>query len=206
MQIKTIPLGPLGTNCYLVYQQDDAVIFDPGGDSEKLISLITELGVIPLSICLTHAHFDHIGAVDEIRDYYNIPVYVQQSEANWLENAELNGSLIFQMGKISCKPAEYFLEEGVTKIGRFSFEVRHVPGHSPGGVVFIFHENKFVIGGDSLFHSGIGRSDLPGGNMEQLLQSIKEKLLTLDDDYVVYPGHGPETTIGNESKNNPFLS
>lgn len=205
MQIHTLPLGPLGTNCYIVHNQSEALIFDPGGDSHTLINFLTENSLNPISILLTHGHFDHIGAVQDFRTYYNIPVYIHESEADWLTDGNLNGSLYFQMGEISCKPADHFLKEGTQQIGDFTFEVRHVPGHSPGGLAFIFHEDKLVIGGDSLFYQGIGRTDLPGGNQDVLLNSIHTKLFTIENSYTVYPGHGPKTTIENEKYNNPFL-
>ncbi|MDL4841552.1 MBL fold metallo-hydrolase [Aquibacillus rhizosphaerae] len=205
MKLEKIPLGPLGTNCYVVHNDKQAIIFDPGGESGKLIDLINEKNLKPIAVCLTHAHFDHIGAVDDIKNYYNIEVYVHKNEQEWLTDANLNGSALFMGGGITTSAAEHYLKNGQMTLGSFRFEVRHVPGHSPGGVIFIFHDENFVIGGDSLFHNGIGRTDLPGGNMEQLLKSIKKQMFTLRNDYIVHPGHGKETTIEYEKKNNTFL-
>ncbi|GGK03284.1 hydroxyacylglutathione hydrolase [Lentibacillus kapialis] len=206
MKIASMEAGPLGTNCYMVHNETDALIFDPGGDSEEIIGYLTENKVEPKAILLTHAHFDHIGGVDALRSYYNINVYLHDKEAEWLENPEYNGSTSFMGSRIVTKPAEHNLEKGRMAIGDITFEVIHTPGHSPGSVSFIFHDQQFVISGDVLFNRGIGRTDLPGGNMNVLEQSIRETLYQLPDSYTVYPGHGPATAIGNEKKHNPFFS
>ncbi|WP_112181305.1 MULTISPECIES: MBL fold metallo-hydrolase [Paraliobacillus] len=206
MQIHGISLGQLGTNCYVIYKDTEAIIIDPGGDSDVLLAWLQKKELIPSAILLTHAHFDHIGAVESIRDYYEIPVYVHQAEEKWLHDPELNGSALFPVENVICRPANKFIGIGEMRLGAFSFEVIHTPGHSPGGVSFIFSEEKILISGDCLFQSGIGRTDLPGGNSRQLIQSIKEKLLTLDGQFTVYPGHGPITTIEEERMHNPFIS
>lgn len=206
LELVKLELGPLGTNCYILYDQSyNALIFDPGGDSTKLQDLIEKKHLKPIAILLTHAHFDHIGAVDDIRDRYNIPVYLHESEKEWLMDAQLNGSARFPVTEVSTHPSDKYLTPGKLELASFEVEVRHTPGHSPGGVAFVLHKGKIVIGGDSLFQNGIGRTDLYGGNMEQLINSIREQFLTLDNDYTVYPGHGPETTIKCERENNPFL-
>src|SRR5699024_945317 len=153
----------------------------------------------------THAHFDHIGAVEDLRKYSGAPVYIHELEADWLTDPELNRSA-FMPEKIAGEPADYYLRPGTMNIGSFEFEIIHTPGHSPGSVSFIFKDELFVIGGDVLFNQGIGRTDLPGGSFEQLEASIRNHLYRLNDQYTVYPGHGPETTIGNEKRNNPFVS
>lgn len=205
MYLNKLALGPLGTNCYIVHSNNEAIIFDPGGDGDKLVNWLDENNMSPVAVLLTHAHFDHIGAVDHIRDYFSIPVYLHKEEADWLEDPSLNGSSLFQDSKIKSRPADYFLHIGKNDIAPFTFEVRYTPGHSPGSVSFVFHEGKMVIGGDALFRGGIGRTDLPGGNTQVLIDSITTELLTLDESYAVYPGHGPETTIGMEVETNPFL-
>ncbi|MDC3415514.1 MBL fold metallo-hydrolase [Aquibacillus salsiterrae] len=206
MNISSLSLGPLGTNCYIVDQDSKAIIFDPGGDSEELLAWLTRKNLQPLAICLTHAHFDHIGAVDAIRNQYHIPVYLHQFESSWLSEPKLNGSALFPGPRISIKEADYTLNPGKLKIDIFDFEVAHTPGHSPGGVCFVFFDHQLVIGGDSLFYEGIGRTDLPGGDSQQLINSIKTTFFSLPDQFVVYPGHGNSTTIGHEKKSNPFVS
>ncbi|WP_407268382.1 MBL fold metallo-hydrolase [Radiobacillus sp. PE A8.2] len=205
MNIAQLSVGPLGTNCYIVSKNNQSVIIDPGGDSDQIVQLLEANQFTPLAILLTHAHFDHIGAVDELRGQYGIPVYVHELESDWLPNPNLNGSSLFRTGVISVKEADQYIEIGKMEIGSLAFEVRHTPGHSPGSVSYVFHEQQVVIDGDTLFDSGIGRTDLPGGETDQLLASIRTELFSLADDYVVYPGHGPSTEIGIEKRDNPFL-
>ncbi|MBP3041139.1 MBL fold metallo-hydrolase [Bacillaceae bacterium Marseille-Q3522] len=205
MKWKQIPLGPLQTNCYLLIKDQTCLIADPGAEGEKLINIIYQEGLKPQAILLTHAHFDHIGAVDVIREAFQVNVYVHEKEAEWLINPALNGSQYFQMGTITARTADYyFTEEKDMEIGDFSFSVKCTPGHSPGGVSFYFQEG-IVVSGDALFNGSIGRTDLPGGNTKQLLTSIHKRLLSLPEETFVLPGHGPTTTIAEEMDNNPFL-
>jgi glyoxylase-like metal-dependent hydrolase (beta-lactamase superfamily II) len=209
MKWSQIPLGVLQTNCYIVENElGSCLIFDPGSDGKKLINWLTKRSLKPLAIMLTHAHFDHIGAVDVIREYYHIPVYLHEEEELWLDDPKLNGSKFFMMqNPLRVKPADHILkkEEGLQLDG-FEFFIYETPGHSPGSVSYYFERDQFVISGDALFKSSIGRTDLPGGNQSQLLKSIHEKLLFLDEKTVVLPGHGPETTIGEEMDSNPYLN
>jgi len=205
MKINGMAAGPLGTNCYIVHNGTDALIVDPGGDSDVMIKYLTEEKLNPRAILLTHAHFDHIGGVDRLRSYYDVSVYLHENEASWLENPEDNGSSLLLGSEIVTKPAEHQLNQGSMQIGTLSFEVIHTPGHSPGSVSFIFHDDKFVISGDVLFYQGVGRTDLPGGDINLLERSIRQSLYKLPDSYTVYPGHGPETTIGDEKQHNPFF-
>ena len=205
LQIHGLSLGQLGTNCYIIYNDKQAIIIDPGGDSEILCDWVTKKELVPISILLTHAHFDHIGAVEDIRDRYQIPVYLHQAEEDWMGDPTLNSSALFPVQNVICRPADYVIPIGTMEVGSFNFEVRHTPGHSPGGVSFIFADEKIAISGDCLFQNGIGRTDLPGGNQRQLIHSIKEQLLALGEGYKIYPGHGPMTTIENEKKFNPFI-
>lgn len=199
-------LGPLGTNCYIVYNDYDAIIVDPGGDSGKISTFLNENKITPTAILLTHAHFDHIGGVEELRSYFNIDVYIHQKEADWLEDPQLNGSSLFLGYEIAVSRAEHLLTPGNKEINSIGFEVIHTPGHSPGSVSFIFHDHDFTVSGDVLFRRGIGRTDLPGGDIRQLEVSIKDSLYTLPGTYKVYPGHGPETSIEEEKRENPFFS
>ncbi|MBA4535811.1 MBL fold metallo-hydrolase [Bacillus aquiflavi] len=208
MKWKQIPLGPLQTNCYVLVKENKCLIVDPGGEEEKLLSYMKSEQLIPKGILLTHAHFDHIGAVDKVREYFNIPVYIHEKEADWLVDPKLNGSQLFPVGVlIQTKRADKLItkEETIT-IEEFSFQVFETPGHSPGSVSFYFATEGIVVSGDTLFNGSIGRTDLPGGNHEQLLNSIHEKLLTLSEKTLVLPGHGPITTIGTEMDVNPFLN
>lgn len=205
MNIETLSLGPLGTNCYIIWEKQHALVIDPGGDSRTIMSFCEKNDLDPQAILLTHAHFDHIGAVEALRNFYGIEVYLHDQETEWLEDPKLNGSVLFTGEKIKTKRPEHSLQPGNLTISDFSFRVLHTPGHSPGSVSFVSNDAKVVFGGDVLFQQGIGRTDLPGGNYQQLLKSIYEKLYPLDDEYIVYPGHGPSTTLGTEKRLNPFL-
>lgn len=206
MKIKTLSLGPLGTNGYIVSSGEECLIFDPGAEPKRIESFLKENSLKPLAILLTHAHFDHIGAVDYLRKAYSIDVYLHEEETDLLTDAEKNRSKVYfgEEGAVQSTKQDHFLTAGSMTVGPFHFEAVHTPGHSPGSISFIFHEEKFVISGDVLFQQGIGRTDIPGGNLEQLMKSIFTKLYTLDDEFVVYPGHGPKTTIGFEKRANPF--
>ncbi|WP_079530271.1 MBL fold metallo-hydrolase [Halobacillus hunanensis] len=206
LKITRLPLGPMATNAYIVYENKQALVFDPGGDFDKLHNFISERELNVEAILLTHAHFDHIGAVEEARGAYNAPVYLHDAEADWLPDPALNGSAIFQIGDIKASRADHSLEPGMKEIGPFTFEVRHTPGHSPGSVSFVFRKQRFTIGGDTLFQQGIGRTDLPGGNRHELTRSIQDQLFSLRNDMKIYPGHGLPTTVGDEKKSNPFFT
>lgn len=205
MNIKALSLGPLGTNCYIVYKELKALIVDPGGDAEQVITFLDENKIEPVCILLTHAHFDHIGAVEELRNHYSIDVYLHENEKEWLTNAELNRSLLFTGVGFTTREPDHTIHPGPMNIGPFQFDVIHTPGHSPGSVTFIFNDEQFIISGDVLFQSGVGRTDLPGGDFNQLVHTLREKIYKLPDSFIVLPGHGGQTDIGTEKKTNPYI-
>lgn len=208
MEWIQLPLGPLQTNAYIVYNDErSCLIIDPGEEEHKIRQFIRKKGLLPKAILLTHAHFDHIGAVDSIRECYSIPVYLHRAEKKWLSDSSLNGSSHYEgiQPMVVNQADQLFTNDGELSIGGFSFYLYETPGHSPGGVSFYFKEEGFVIVGDTLFEGGIGRTDLPGGQEKQLLKSIHNKLLTLPEDTYVLPGHDGVTTIGQELDYNPFL-
>lgn len=210
MRWERVPLGPLQTNAYILSNKEkECVVFDPGAEGEKLIHLLKHRGLTPVAVLLTHAHFDHIGAVEDMRHEWNIPVYLHENEKSWLKDPSLNGSHLFLTAgsSISVGDADYLLKkEGTVRINSFTFEVFETPGHSPGSVSYYCKDEEAVFSGDALFAGSIGRTDLPGGNHKQLLASIHHKLLALPENTIVLPGHGPETTIESEMDQNPFLN
>ncbi|MCC3380389.1 MBL fold metallo-hydrolase [Paenibacillus farraposensis] len=206
LSIRSFNLGQLQTNAYLLQGDDPqrAVIIDPGMNPGPLLRAIEPLAIE--AILLTHAHFDHIGGVEEIRNAKGCPVYLHPLEQDWLTTPKLNGSLMWPevSPPISTAPAEYDLAEGqqLDLIGH-TFKVLHTPGHSPGSVSFLC--GKDLFSGDVLFRQGVGRTDLPGGRERDLYDSIQNKLFLLGDDVTVYSGHGPKTSIGYEKANNPYI-
>lgn len=205
LQIETLVLGPLQTNAYLVKDPETnrAVIIDPGMKPGALLKRIESLDVE--AILLTHAHFDHMAGVDEVRDAKQCPVYLHGLESEWMTDPKKNGSARWPGvgGPITARPAEYELADGQTlKLLGGEFRVLHTPGHSPGSVGFLWQDKLF--GGDTLFRLGVGRTDLYGGSDRELHDSLHGQLFKLADDVQVLPGHGPRTTIGYERANNPY--
>nr|WP_289036706.1 MBL fold metallo-hydrolase [uncultured Allobacillus sp.] len=206
MNIQIFQLGLLGTNCYLLQKDGEALVIDPGGDPETVLNTIEENNLKLHAILLTHAHFDHIGGVESLRETTKAPVYIHEEESSWLTDPSLNGSEFFQVGTISTsRPADYSMKPGKHKFGSFSFEVFHTPGHSPGSVSFWFKDDNVIFAGDTLFNQGIGRTDLPFGDHATLIRSITEHILSLPENTTVYPGHGPATQVGEEKRTNSFL-
>lgn len=207
MEYKKLTVGPVQENTYIIFNNNqEAVVIDPGSEGNRIINTIESLNVKPLAILLTHAHFDHIGAVDAVREKYKIPLYLHKKESDWLTNTKKNGSNHFGQS-ITANPASHLLSDNdrFLKIGNFSFEILLTPGHSPGSISYYLKNAGAVFSGDALFAGSIGRTDLYGGNQEILLKSIHQKLLNLPEETMVLSGHGPETTIAMEMDSNPFL-
>jgi len=205
MIIKNIVVGPLEVNCYILGCEDtkEAVIIDPGDNADEIISNIEKEGLNPKFIINTHAHFDHIGGVKAIQDHFKIDFILHEGDLFLVENASEQATA-FGLKPISKPEVNKNVTNGEKVIlGNKFITVIHTPGHSPGGVCYYSGNNVFV--GDTLFAGSIGRTDLPGGSYDTLINSIKENLFPLGDSTIVYPGHGPSTTIGNEKEHNPFL-
>ena len=205
MIIKNVVVGPLEVNCYILGCEDtkEAAIIDPGDNADEIIGIIEKEGLKPKFIINTHAHFDHIGGVKAIQDYFKIDFILHKEDLFLVENASEQATA-FGLKPISKPEVNKYVNNGeIITLGNKSITVIHTPGHSPGCVCYYLDNNVFV--GDTLFASSIGRTDLPGGSHETLINSVKEKLLILGDNTIVHPGHGPSTTIGNEKEHNPFL-
>ena len=196
----------LEVNAIIAYDSDSlkGILIDPGEEPETIVSAIEKSGVKLESIVLTHGHGDHIGAVGVLRDKLSLPVAIGRYDDEMLSDPALN--LAANMGiELILEPAERLLDEGdIIEVGSFSFEVMHTPGHTKGSVSL--KSGRDVIVGDLVFCGSVGRTDLPGGSFQELLRSIKEKILTLPDETRLYPGHGPVTTVGRERVSNPFLT
>lgn len=206
IQVKQVVTGMIEENCYILYSENQALLIDPGDETSKIKDQIEELGVRPIAILLTHTHYDHIGSLEDIRVDYDVPVYVSSQEQDWLGDPAANLS-VNKPYEVIAKPADHLFSSLETlKIGPFTFDVVPTPGHSPGGVSFIFHEDQFVISGDALFKESVGRTDLPGSEPKRLLDGIRKHLFTLPENYAVYPGHGRDTSIGHEKAANPYFN
>ncbi|MDO4542547.1 MAG: MBL fold metallo-hydrolase [Bacillota bacterium] len=205
MDVYKVEVMPIGTNCYLAMDKDtkEGVVIDPGGSAELILSNIEKKGMKPKAIINTHGHWDHSGANVEVADALKIPVYIHKDDADYLTDPAKNASNI--MGtRSAARAADDFLAEGdEITFGGCSLKVLHTPGHTPGGISL--YGEGVVFCGDSLFMGSIGRTDLPGGDYGVLIDSIKEKLLTLPGDTLVCPGHGMVTNVKTELNNNPFV-
>lgn len=211
IEIKIFEVNPFQENTYLLYDESkECVIIDAGiyseAEKKEISDFIAQKGLKPVKLLNTHCHVDHVFGNSFIYEKYSPEVLYHQGETPIIENVKSHGAVYgFDM---EIPPlAKKFLSDGDEVLfGNSTLRALHVPGHSPGSIVFYSCKQKFIIAGDVLFYGSIGRTDLPGGNYQTLISGITEKLLTLDDDVVVYCGHGPKTNIGFERKNNPFLT
>jgi hydroxyacylglutathione hydrolase len=203
MILRKLELGNFGSNCYIVGDETtkEGMVIDPGAEGAFIMKQIKALGLKIKIIVLTHGHFDHTGGLAEVKAGTGAEIVIHEAEG-------LSRKSPFQMmmpGSRSAPPADRTLKEGdVIAIGKAKFKVLHTPGHTPGGISLV--SDGIVFTGDTLFNSGVGRADFPGASYEQEMDSIRNKLMTLPDNYIVCPGHGPDSTIGAERENNPFLN
>lgn len=204
-RIKTYSVGQIGTNCYVTYQESNkkAVIVDPGDDGGYILNMCRELSLVPEAILLTHGHFDHILAVKDIKEAFpQVKIFAGKLEKELLADPNLNMSSSF--GKAYTVNADEYVEDGASlSIGGITFLVLFTPGHTSGSVCYFIPSENVLISGDTLFLESLGRTDFPTGNQSMILKSITERLFTLPEDTLVYPGHGDKTTIGHEKAYNP---
>jgi glyoxylase-like metal-dependent hydrolase (beta-lactamase superfamily II) len=206
MKIIVMPVGQIEANCYIVFEEEkrECMVIDPGDEGERIYAEIKKNNLNVKYIVNTHGHGDHIGGNLYLKEATQAELLVHEEDAPMLTDPAKNLSL-YMSAKINKPAADRLLQEGDSlEIGNEKFTVLHTPGHSRGGICLLSGEICFT--GDTLFQYSIGRTDLPGGSYEELIDSIMTKLMKLDDKTIVFPGHGPQTTIGKEKTQNPFLS
>ncbi len=198
MILKCIPVGELQTNCYIIADENtrEALVVDPGAEGDRILKYITDNSYNVKHIVLTHGHADHISALKYMKEKTGAKVIIHSEDAPALKDGRVNLSLLLGNELTLDAPDIYAKDGDSIEIGQHTFKIIHTPGHTPGGICLL--SDKVLISGDTLFLCSIGRTDLPGGNFELLIESIKRKLFILDDDTIVYPGHGDKTTIGAE--------
>ena len=202
MKIERMNLGPYAANCYIVYDEfsKDAIIIDPGSGGNEIVKWVQDTGLKIKYIVLTHNHPDHIGALKEVKEANGAPEAIHADDVRGLQRGHRYG----QEGAQPLLAPDLLIKDGDSlDAGSLHFLVIHTPGHTQGGICLL--TDGVLFSGDTLFNSSVGRSDMPGGNGVQLIQGIFAKLMTLPDETVILPGHGPETTIGRERRSNPFL-
>jgi len=206
MIFEAMTVGSYMSNCYIVGSDTtkEAAIIDPGAEFNRIDNKITELGLIPKMILLTHAHGDHIGAVEQLIKKYNIPVYIHEDDASALVDSNINFSKVLFRKEIAINPDVKLKDGDKIELGGLTFEIIHTPGHTPGGISI--KVGNIMMTGDTLFNKSIGRTDFPGGSFEEIISSIKDKIFKYDDDIIVYPGHNSPTTIKSEKMGNPFVN
>ena len=198
-------VGPVCTNCYLLvnHKTGELLVVDPGDQAQLIEKQIEKTGAKPVAILLTHGHFDHAGAAEALADKYQISIYAHEAERETLEDPGLN--LCGMIGEHKVYHADIFVkDEEVLNLAGFSIRVFFTPGHTIGGCCYYIADEKILFSGDTLFMESVGRADLPTGNEKDLMQSVREKVLTLPSETKVFSGHGPSTSIEYEQANNPY--
>jgi hydroxyacylglutathione hydrolase len=209
MEVDCLVLGLYETNCYVLRKDTSAgrcLVIDTGLEPNGMLEYLTAKKYEPAAVVLTHGHADHIGGVEGIKSRYpQTVIYVHQDDESILTDTQKNLSFI-TVSSVNCPDVDVLLKDcDIIEQAEIKLTVMHTPGHSPGGISLYSQDKQILFSGDTLFADSIGRTDFPGGSMPQLVRSIREKLFVLPDATIVYPGHGPQTTIGHEKKFNPFV-
>jgi glyoxylase-like metal-dependent hydrolase (beta-lactamase superfamily II) len=208
LRYQTIPVTAFAQNCSLVWCDDtrDAAVIDPGGDLERILEAVAQHGLTLKAIWLTHAHIDHAGGTGELAQRLGLPIIgPHPGDQFWIDGLPQQSAMFRFPPALAFTPTQWLADGDTVRIGHCELAVRHCPGHTPGHVVFHSAQAKRAFVGDVLFVGSIGRTDFPGGNHEELLASIRERLWPMGDDTVFIPGHGPEGTFGQERRSNPFV-
>jgi len=206
-RVHTIVVGPFAVNCYLLWNEAtaEAVIIDPGDEAELITAEMDQFNLTPRAILLTHGHGDHIAAISNLKEKFDLPLYIGQGEEKMLADPSANISAYFDQPIVAPVPDHLVADEQVLMVAGIRLAVLSTPGHTAAGVCYFEEKAGRLFSGDTLFAGSIGRTDLGGGDFNRLIRSIREKILVLPDNVVVYPGHGPRTTVGAERTSNPFL-
>ena len=207
MILETFPVGPLHCNCTILGDEvtHEAVVVDPGDNIPEILSRLQKHGLTLRQIIVTHAHIDHVGGAALLRKSTGAPVLMNQQDLGLLGMMEMQAGWL-GVPTPQVAPPDASAEDGLTiGLATLPAQVLHTPGHTPGSICLLFPDHHLLLAGDTLFAGSIGRTDLPGGDGRQILRSLRERLLVLPDSTHVVPGHGPETTIGEERQSNPFL-
>lgn len=207
MNISVYNLGPISTNCYIISNSTtkDAVIIDPADEANRIKEAVKNEKVNVKAILLTHGHFDHILAAKEIANYYNVKIYASEHEKELLADSYKNCSSNIGIMLTPIVPDVLLKDQEIITLADMKIQIIHTPGHTKGSLCYYFVDDKILISGDTLFKDSVGRTDLPTGNSSMLLKSISEKLMLLEDDVSVLPGHGESTSIGYEKKYNRYF-
>jgi glyoxylase-like metal-dependent hydrolase (beta-lactamase superfamily II) len=207
MILETFPVGPLACNCTILGDEEagEAIVIDPGDEVGRIQLRLTELGLKLKQILVTHAHIDHVGGALKLKRLTGAPIFLNESDLPLLKMMQMQAGWLGVATPETAPPDENLSDGLLVGLDRYPAQVLHTPGHTQGSVCLHFAPLKMLIAGDTLFAGSIGRTDLPGGNSRQIIDSIHSRLLALPDETKVLPGHGPSTTIGAERKSNPFL-
>ncbi len=205
--VKWLVVSSCATNCYICFNDEthEGFIVDPGASAARISAKVTELGVKPTCILLTHGHFDHIGAVAGLKKEYDIPVIAYEGEAAVLSDPEANLSLAFEDVPMTLKADRFLKDDEEIDLCGFKARVIHTPGHTKGSSCFYFESEGMLLSGDTLFNGSLGRTDFPGGSTRDIIVSIIKRLFVLPEETKVYAGHDAPTTIGDEKKYNPVV-
>lgn len=205
MKLETLVLGSLHTNCYILLDEasGEAAVIDPAAQADRILDTVQGLGCKVKYIIVTHAHIDHIAALDEVAKATGAPVVIHSADQYTLNNDALNLALYFGLPAPAVKPSIVVNDGDTLTLGRETLHILHTPGHNKGSMCIL--TGDILLAGDTLFYESVGRVDHYGGSMEEILHSVNDKLIKLDDAVKVYPGHGPSTTIGHERTHNPYV-